>query len=162
ARRRYIRAPGELDVLDHAVRQDNPILMLEGPLVADGAVEKVHERRPIVGVHAFPVAQVRARTGGRIKAEDARVFGRPAHLAGAHVPAPAAGMANLLPFSERRLARPERCFSPLALDELADLAADGRHHGEQVRVGLTYLAAEELHDPQDVAAEQDGKSEGRV
>src|SRR2546428_13735379 len=102
--------------------------MLERALVADGADEDVHERRPIVGVHAFPVAQVRARAGGRIEAEDARVFGRPADLAGAHVPAPVAGMANLLPFGEGRLARPERFFSPLALDELADLAADGRHH----------------------------------
>ena len=105
---------------------------------------------------------VGSRSRGRIEAEDARVFGRPAHLAGAHVPAPAAGMADLLPFGEGRLARPERFFGPLALDELADLAADGRHHVEQVLVGLPYLVAEELHDPQDVSAEQDGKAEGRV
>ena len=51
-----VGAPGELDVLDHAVRQDDPILMLERALVAYGCVEEVHERRPIVGVDAFPVA----------------------------------------------------------------------------------------------------------
>src|SRR5262249_36328213 len=78
------------------------------------------------------------------------------------VPAPATSMANLLPFGEGRLAHPERFFRSLALDELADLAADGRHHGEQVLVGLPSLVAEELHDSQDVAAEQDGKAESRV
>src|SRR5262245_40732913 len=127
--------------------------MLERALVADGAVEEVHERRPIVGVDAFPVAQVGARSCGRIEAEDTRVFGRPAHLAGAYVPAPVASMANLLPFGEGRLARPERFFSPLALDELPYLAADGRHHVEQVRVGLPDLMTEKLYDPQNVAAE---------
>src|SRR5262249_36694833 len=90
------------------------------------------------------------------------MFGRRADLAGAQVPAPVTSMANLLPFGEGRLAHPERLFRPLALDELANLAADGRHHGEQVRVGLPSLVAEELHDPQNVATEQDGKTAGRV
>src|SRR5262249_14389982 len=153
AGRIHVGTPGELDVLDHTVGQDDPILVLERTLVADGAVEEVYERRPIVGVDAFPVAQVQARASGRIEAKDARVFGRPAHFAGAHVPAPAASMANLLPFGEGRLAHPERVFRSLALDELADLAADSRHHGEQVLIGLPTLVAEELHDPQDVAAE---------
>jgi hypothetical protein len=89
--------------------------MLERVLVVDGCVEDVHERRPIVGVDTFPVAQVGLRSGGRIEAEDARVFGRAAHLAGAHVPAPAAGMADLLPFGEGCLTRPERIFDLLAL-----------------------------------------------
>src|SRR5262245_66196617 len=51
---------------------------------------------------------------------------------------------------------------PLALDELAYLAADGRHHIEQLLVGLPDLMAEKVHDPNDFAAEQDGKCEGRV
>src|SRR5262249_8880667 len=46
--------------------------------------------------------------------------------------------------------------------ELAYLAADGRHHIEQLLVGLPDLMAEKFHDPNDFAAEQDGKCEGRV
>src|SRR5262249_1046304 len=102
------------------------------------------------------------RTSGRIEAEDARVFGRPAHFAGAHVPAPATGMANLLPFGEGRLAHPQRFFRSLAFDELADLAADGRHHGEQVLIQLPPLLAEGVDDAQDVAWEENGKAERRV
>ena len=64
--------------------------------------------------------------------------------------------------SQFRLYVVQRIFGPLALDELPYLAADGRHHGEQVLVGLPDLAAKTLDDPQDVAAEQDRKAEGRV
>jgi len=53
-----VGAPSELGVLDHAVRQDDPILMLERALVADGGVEDMHERRPVVGVGAFAVVEV--------------------------------------------------------------------------------------------------------
>ena len=50
----------------------------------------------------------------------------------------------------------------LALDELADLAADGREHLEQVLIGLLDLAAEGLDDAQDVAADDDREAEGAV
>ena len=56
----------------------------------------------------------------------------------------------------------QRIFGSLALDELTYLAAYGSHHVEQILIGLPDLVAEELHDPQNFAAEQDGKTEGRV
>src|SRR5207237_6658740 len=61
-----------------------------------------------------------------------------------------------------RLGLAQGCLGALALDELANLVADGCHRMEQVLVRLPDLLAEELHDPQDVAAEQDGKAESRV
>src|SRR6476620_11442154 len=56
----------------------------------------------------------------------------------------------------------QRIFGALALDELTYLAAYGSHHVEQILIGLPDLVAEELHDPQNFAAEQDGKTEGRM
>src|SRR2546427_11466292 len=50
----------------------------------------------------------------------------------------------------------------LALDELADLSADGGHHPEQILIGLADLAAEELEHAQDRAAEEDRESEGSM
>src|SRR5206468_10220732 len=61
-----------------------------------------------------------------------------------------------------RLCMVQRIFGSFALDKLPYLAAYGSHHVEQVLIGLPYLVAEELHDPQNFAAEQDGKTEGRV
>src|SRR2546427_7549997 len=48
------------------------------------------------------------------------------------------------------------------LDELADLAAESRHHVEKILIGWLYLAAQELDDPQDHAGQQYGKPEGSV
>src|SRR6476620_7211509 len=57
--------------------------------------------------------------------------------------------------------RSAKCFfGTLAFDELAYLAADGRHHVEQVLARLSDLFAEELDDAQDVGAEQNWKPEG--
>src|SRR6266498_5400468 len=56
-----------------------------------------------------------------------------------------------------------QCFlGALALDELADLAADGSQHVEQLLIGLPDLAAEKLDHAQDFPPEQDGKAQGRV
>ena len=63
---------------------------------------------------------------------------------------------------ELHLCMVQRIFGALALDELTYLAAYGSHHVEQILIGLPDLVAEELHDPQNFAAEQDGKTEGRV
>ena len=49
-----------------------------------------------------------------------------------------------------------------AIDEHADLAADGREHREQIGVGRPDLPAEELHHAEHFAAQQDRESEGRV
>lgn len=49
-----------------------------------------------------------------------------------------------------------------ALDEKADLPADGRHHPEQRLIGRTDLAAEEFHHAQDVGSEPDGEAERRM
>src|SRR2546421_4942864 len=64
--------------------------------------------------------------------------------------------------SQLRLCIAQRLLGLLPLDELPDLAADGDHHLEQVSVGRPYLVAEELHDAQDFAAEQDGEGERGV
>ena len=53
----------------------------------------------------------------------------------------------------------ELFFSVLAGDEQAYLAADGGQHTQQIRVRLTHLAREELHDGQHGVAAQDRKSE---
>ena len=55
----------------------------------------------------------------------------------------------------------DRLLRLLAFHELAELAADGGQHLEQVRVGLLDLAAEDLHDAQDVAADHDREGEAR-
>ena len=49
-----------------------------------------------------------------------------------------------------------------AIDEHADLAADGRQHREQIGVGRADLAAEELHHAEHFAAQQDREPERRV
>src|SRR5262249_49352760 len=49
-----------------------------------------------------------------------------------------------------------------ALDELTDLAAEVRHHVEQIPVGLADLTADQIDDAQDLGAEEDRKGEGRV
>src|SRR6266508_57673 len=59
--------------------------------------------------------------------------------------------------------RSAKCFfGALAFDELANLTAKSSHHVEQLLVRLSYLVAKKLHHPQDVAAKQNGKSEGCV
>src|SRR5262249_50759897 len=50
----------------------------------------------------------------------------------------------------------------LALDELTDLAADGRQHIEQLLIRLPDLAAEELDHAKEFPPEQDRKANGRV
>ena len=57
---------------------------------------------------------------------------------------------------------PQFGFGPLALDELADLPAEGRHHLEQCLVGLADLAAEKCHDAVDFLSEKDWKAHGRA
>ncbi len=47
-----------------------------------------------------------------------------------------------------------------AFEKLPDLAADRPQHLEQVCIGLSDLAAEELHHPEHGAAQQDRESEG--
>jgi hypothetical protein len=42
------------------------------------------------------------------------------------------------------------------------LAAYNSHHAEQFLFGLPYLSNEKFHDPHNVSAEHDGKSEGGV
>src|SRR5262249_59730315 len=49
-----------------------------------------------------------------------------------------------------------------ALDELTDLAAEVRHHVEQIAVGLADLTADQIDDAQDLGAEEDRKGKGRV
>jgi len=61
-----------------------------------------------------------------------------------------------------RLDLAQGLLRPLALDALADLAAEGRHQGDQVRVRVPDRLAEHLDDSQDVAAQHDGKATGRV
>jgi hypothetical protein len=51
----------------------------------------------------------------------------------------------------------ELLLGPFPLDEQANLAADRRQHPQQIRVGLADLAAEELHDPEDLGAPHHGK-----
>src|SRR5262249_16389448 len=53
-------------------------------------------------------------------------------------------------------------FSPFPLDELTDLAADGREHLEQVRVGLTDSRAEKVDDAQHFGLEDHGKGKGSM
>src|SRR5207247_3329828 len=50
----------------------------------------------------------------------------------------------------------------LALDELADLAADGGEHLQQVLVRLADLTAEKLDYPQHLAPQADRKAEGSM
>ena len=49
-------------------------------------------------------------------------------------------------------------FRAAALEKLPNLAADRPQHLEQVRIGLCDLAAEELHRPENLAAQQDRES----
>src|SRR3989442_2150669 len=56
----------------------------------------------------------------------------------------------------------ELSLGVLALDELADLAADALEEGEHRLIGLTSLRAEELHHSQEAAGPDDGKAEGAV
>src|SRR5438309_8903255 len=53
------------------------------------------------------------------------------------------------------LARAHRRLGALALDELADLAADCRERGELLFIAFPSLAAEELDDPERFGVEQD-------
>ncbi len=61
-----------------------------------------------------------------------------------------------------RLGMMQRLLGPFALDELTDLAADRRHHVEQVVIGWPDFVAEELHHANDLAAEEDWNGERRV
>src|SRR5439155_460725 len=64
--------------------------------------------------------------------------------------------------SQLRLGETQPVLRALPLDELADLAAESRHHVEKILIGWLYLAAQELDDSQDLAGQQYGKPEGSV
>ena len=64
--------------------------------------------------------------------------------------------------SQLRLGETQPVLRALPLDELADLAAESRHHVEKILIGWLYLAAQELDDSQDLAGQQYGKPEGGV
>src|SRR5919197_5302209 len=49
-----------------------------------------------------------------------------------------------------------------ALDQLADLAADGREQLQHVVIGGKHVAAEALDDAEDCVSEQDGERKGSV
>ena len=63
---------------------------------------------------------------------------------------------------ELQLDLSDSVFGPLPLDELSDLTPDRYHHVEEILVGLSDLAAEEVDDAQYFAAEQNGKGERRM
>src|SRR6476659_9656689 len=63
---------------------------------------------------------------------------------------------------ELQLDLSDSVFGPLPLDELSDLTPDRNHHVEEILVGLSDLAAEEVDDAQYFAAEQNGKGERRM
>jgi hypothetical protein len=50
----------------------------------------------------------------------------------------------------------------LALDKLANLAANGTHHFEQAIVGLLNFMAKEFKYPQDFGPEENGEAKGRM
>jgi hypothetical protein len=56
----------------------------------------------------------------------------------------------------------QRVLSTLALDELPDLAAEARHHVEQLRVRLADVPAQEVDHAEHLTAEQDRKGKGGV
>src|SRR6185437_8446369 len=56
----------------------------------------------------------------------------------------------------------ELLLRPPPIDEQADLIADAREHRQEVRVGRTNVAAEELHDALNLATEQDRETERAV
>ena len=64
--------------------------------------------------------------------------------------------------AQKALALAQGFLGPLALGELTYLAADRRHHLDQVLVGLLDFAAEELDDAGDFVAAANRKTERRV
>src|SRR5260370_20705350 len=91
--------------------------MLEGASLMHGPVEGLLERGPIFGVN--PLYEFRiGRRCRRIEGKDAEMLCGPGELAGADVPAPAAGVADLLPIGERGVAPPNRRFYPPALGQV--------------------------------------------
>ena len=70
------------------------------------------------------------------------------------------GDQNMSSDSVKKRSRSSCARGPI--DEHANLVADRRQHRQQVRVGGADVAAEELHDAEYFAAEQDRKPEGRV
>ena len=94
--------------------------MLEPASVAHGLVEGMLERGPVFGVnprHECRIGWLRCR---RIEVKDAEVLGGPGNLAGADVPAPAAGAADLLRLGERGLAPPQFFLGTLAFGDIND------------------------------------------
>ena len=63
---------------------------------------------------------------------------------------------------ELPFALPQRFFGALTLNELTNLAADGGQRVELCRLGLPNRAAEELHDTEGLAAEQNREHDGAM
>ena len=92
--------------------------MLEPASLAHGLVERLLERGPVFRVYPVQECRVGRPRRRRIETEDAEVFCRPGDLAGADVPAPAAGAADLLRLGERGLASPQVFLGTLALGQI--------------------------------------------
>src|SRR5262249_37105653 len=63
---------------------------------------------------------------------------------------------------ESLFASPDGFLGVLALDELPDLAADRRQDVQERLIRLSYRRAEELNDPENLAAEPNRESECSV
>ena len=68
--------------------------------------------------------------------------------------------AGELPDRLHLLGLQELLLGAPVLDELADLAADRGEHGQQLRLGLAHLGAQEVDHARDFAPKQDRKAEG--
>src|SRR5262245_21293760 len=56
----------------------------------------------------------------------------------------------------------EPLFGLLAFDKLSDLAANVRHHGQDLLIGWAYLATEKLNHPENSSVESNWEAQGSM
>ncbi len=145
------RVPGQPAVA--AVAAAVAVLEPERALAGAHALGRAVRRRAVVRmneVHVRPAHQLLDRVAERLL---------PRRVEAAEVAVEAGDAEKIARHVEERL---ELVLRAIALDELADLAADRGEQLEQVLVGLAYLAAEELEHSEHDAAELDRESERPV
>src|SRR4029077_6850810 len=125
----------DVDVLDGAVRHQEPMLDLPIVPVARHAVEQALEKPAIVGMGSLD-NEIDDGRDARIALENAIGLGRPADFAGVDPPTEASRKAQPLGFREIGLVSPQGTLGPLAvldigvgsipLDDVALLVAQWR------------------------------------
>ncbi len=137
------RAADAGDVLERAVGKNEAELVFEFVFVANGLVDGFFEPLAVVGVNSAPEEGRRGLIVFGIGAENEKMFARPFKFAGDEIPHPTAGVAELLPFFQEKLAGALLFVAESIVDGEGDLIGDEREVTHFIgRIGIVVTRTE--------------------